>query len=102
MTMTTPNTATVAPPQVTAARRYSEQITSLLDRATKEYLVGLAALDAEAHGYDRPKEGEQVRTLLDEAIGARYKRDPKGYEHAVRRGRQEMSERQARRSAQRT
>jgi hypothetical protein len=93
--MTTQNTATVAPPMTTAARRYSEQIHALVDRQTREYLIGLAGILAEEGGYDRPKEGEVIRTLLDEAIGKRYIRDTAGYEHVVRVGRAELERRAA-------
>jgi hypothetical protein len=94
MTMTTQN-ATVAPPASMAARRYQHALNTLVDKQTKEYTLGLALLEAEEAGYDRPREAEQTRSLLDEAIGARYRRDPKGYEQAVLRGRQELAERTA-------
>lgn len=91
--MTTQNNATVAPPMTTAARRYSEQIHALVDRQTREYLIGLAQILAVEGGYDRPKEGEVIRTLLDEAIGRRYAKDGHGYANVVRVGRQELDER---------
>jgi hypothetical protein len=87
--------ATVAPPTTTAARRYSEQIHALVDRQTREYTLGLAILAAEVGGYSRPKEGEQIRDLLDAAIARAYKADPVAYEAAVRRGRRELAERAA-------
>lgn len=92
--MTTQN-ATVAPPSTTAARRYSQQITSLVDVQTREYLLGLAILAAEAGGYNRPREASEVRDLLDEAIAARYRKRPDEYEAAVRRGRRELADREA-------
>lgn len=87
--------ATAAPPR-TAARRYSEQIHFLADEQTRAYTLGLAALAAEAGGYARPKEGEEVRDLIDEAIAARYKRSPKDYAAAVARGQAVLAERQRR------
>jgi hypothetical protein len=84
--------ATTAPPR-TAARRYSEQIHVLVDEQTRAYTLGLAALAADAGGYTRPREGEEVRDLLDEAIARRYKADPKTYAAAVQRGRTLMAER---------
>lgn len=92
--MTTHNNATVAPPATTAARRYSEQIHALVDRQTREYLIGLAGILAAEGGYDRPKEGEVIRTLLDEAIGKRYAKDTAAYEQVVRIGRLELDRRQ--------
>lgn len=91
--MTTPH-ATVAPPAITAARRYTRQITTLVDAQTKEYAVGLAALTAEAGGYERPREADEIRSLLAEAIVARHKSDPQAYERAVRRGREVLAERE--------
>lgn len=84
--------ATAAPPR-TAARRYSEQIHFLADEQTRAYTLGLAALAAEAGGYARPKEGEEVRDLIDEAIAVRYKRDQRGYAAAVARGQAILAER---------
>jgi len=82
--------ATAAPPR-TAARRYSEQIHVLTDEQTRAYTLGLAVLAAEAGGYARPKEGEEVRDLLDEAIARRFKADPTAYAKAVEKGRREMA-----------
>ena len=86
--------ATAAPPR-TAARRYSEQVHFLTDEQTRAYVLGLATLRAEAGGYARPKEGEEVRDLIDEAIAARHKKDQKGYAAAVLRGQQVLAERRA-------
>lgn len=85
--------ATVAPPATTAARRYQHALNTLVDKQTKEYTIGLALLEAEAGGYGRPREAEQTRTLLDEAIAGRYRQDPAAYERAVLRGRRELAER---------
>jgi thymidylate synthase ThyX len=86
--------ATVAPP-TSAARRYSESLSLLVDRQTRELLLGLAVLAARQGGYARPKEGEAIRELLDESIARLYERDSKLYEAAVRAGRQELAERYA-------
>lgn len=86
--------ATAAPPR-TAARRYSEQIHVLTDEQTRAYTLGIATLAAEAGGYARPKEGEEVRDLIDEAIAARFKKDAKAYERAVKRGQLVLAERRA-------
>ncbi len=96
MTMTTQNA--VAPPPTAAARRYTQQITALVDEQTKEYLLGLAIADADAAGQERPKEGEQIRRLLDQAIADRYASDPRAYEHAVLTGRRELAARAAHRT----
>lgn len=85
--------AAAAPPRITAARRYSEQIHVLTDEQTRAYTLGLATLAAEQGGYLRPKEGEEVRDLLDEAIALRYKHDPARYAAAVERGLAVLEER---------
>lgn len=85
--------ATVAPRRMGARRRYSEQVHVLVDEATRAYLLGVAVMEAEEGGYERPREGEEVRGLLDEAILRRYEADPAGYAKAVTRGRQKMRER---------
>lgn len=90
MGMTT--NATAAPPR-TAARRYSEQLHVLVDEPTRAYVLGMAVLAAEEGGYDLPKQGEQIRDLLDEAIAKRYRSDPAAYGAAVTRGRQEIESR---------
>jgi len=96
--MTDLATTEVAPPQQSAARRYSQQVHALVDTQTRELLLGLAIENAEAGDYSRPREGEVVRDLLDDAIARLWKRDPRAYERAVRRGRAELAER-ARRAA---
>jgi hypothetical protein len=87
---------TVAPPQQSAARRFSQQVHALVDTQTRELLLGLAIENAEAGGYARPREGEVVRELLDDAIARLWRRDPKAYERAVRRGRAELADRSKR------
>lgn len=85
--------ATAAPAR-TAARRYSEQLHTLVDVDTRAYTLGLAELAARRGGYLRPKEGEEVRDLLDEAIARRYKADPDAYRQALIAGRKLLAERQ--------
>lgn len=87
--------ATAAPPSTTAARRYSESMHVLVTRPVRELLVGLAVLDAAAAG-TRPREGEAIRDLLDSAIAELYASDPQKYTRAVRKGRQILRERDAR------
>ena len=89
----------VAAPQTSAARRFSEQVHALVDTQTREYLLGVAAINADRGNYTRPREGEVVRDLLDEAIAREFRRDPKTYELAVRRGRQVLAERASSRAA---
>jgi hypothetical protein len=84
---------TVAPPQQSAARRFSQQVHALVDTQTRELLLGLAIENAEQGGYTRPREGEVVRELLDDAITRLWKRDARAYERAVRRGRAELAKR---------
>lgn len=53
----------------TAARpRYSESLHVLVDRPTREIILGLAINAAEQAGTDRPKEGEAIRDLLTNAL----------------------------------
>lgn len=89
----------VTPPSSTAARRYSEQIHALVDRQTREFLMGLAVLDAEAGGYSLPRQGEAIRTLLDDAIARFYRDNRHTYEAAVQRGRRELADRDRERAA---
>lgn len=84
----------VAAPQTSAARRFSEQVHALVDTQTREYLLGTAAINADRGNYTRPREGEVVRDLLDEAIAREFRRDSKAYEAAVRRGRAILAERE--------
>jgi hypothetical protein len=90
--------ATVSPPS-TAARRYSEQVSLLVDRETRELLAGLAILDAERGGYGTPREAEGHRELLDAGKANLWRRDRTRYEAAVRRGRTALAARDAERAA---
>lgn len=85
--------ATAAPRRTGPRRRYSEQLHTLVDLQTRAYILGLASLAADAGGYATPREAEETRDLLDEAIGARYNADPRAYVEAVERGRATMAER---------
>lgn len=89
--------ATAAPPSPTAARRYSENMSVLLTRQVRELIAGLAAIDAPAG--IRPREGEAVRDMLDEAIARLYETDPDRYAKAMRRGRSILKQRDAERRA---
>lgn len=55
-------TATAAGP------RYSESLSVLVDRPTREIILGMALRSAELTGAERPKEGEEIRALLRAAI----------------------------------
>lgn len=85
--------ATAAPRRTGPRRRYSEQLHTLVDVQTRAYILGLAAMAADRGGYTNPREAEETRDLLDEAIAARYQADPQGYAAAVERGRATMAER---------
>jgi hypothetical protein len=60
---------------------------------TRAYILGLAAMAADRGGYALPREAEETRDLLDEAINRRYEADPEAYGVAVQRGEQVMAER---------
>jgi hypothetical protein len=85
--------ATAAPRRTGPRRRYSEQLHTLVDLQTRAYILGLASLAADQGGYATPREAEETRDLLDEAIAARYNADPQAYAVAVERGRATMAER---------
>jgi hypothetical protein len=85
--------ATAAPRRTGPRRRYSEQMHTLVDIQTRAYVLGLASLAADQGGYTNPREAEETRDLLDEAIAARYQADPQAYAVAVERGGATMAER---------
>jgi hypothetical protein len=85
--------ATAAPRRTGPRRRYSEQLHTLVDTQTRAYILGLASLAADEGGYTLPREAEETRLLLDEAILARYHKDPQEYARAVARGQATMAER---------
>jgi hypothetical protein len=92
--------ATTAPRRsMSARRRFSEQLHTLVDEQTRAYILGMASLAAAAGGYATPREAEETRDLLDEAIAARYEQNPRQYETAVKRGRKVMAARAAARKA---
>jgi hypothetical protein len=86
-------TDATAAPSRTAARRYSEQLHTLVDPQTRAYTLGMAMLAAKSGGYTLPREADEVRDLLDEAIGRRFKADPEAYRRAVAEGHKLMAER---------
>lgn len=83
----------VPAPRERLDRRYSQQLHALVEEQTREYTLGLALIAAEEFGYAKPREGEQVRDLLDDAIARAYKRDRDAYRNAVRLGRAELARR---------
>lgn len=85
--------ATAAPRRTGPRRRYSEQLHTLVDVQTRAYILGLASLAADEGGYTLPREAEETRDLLDEAILARYHAGPEQYARAVARGHATMAER---------
>lgn len=85
--------ATAAPRRTGPRRRYSEQLHTLVDVQTRAYILGLASLAADEGGYATPREAEETRDLLDEAIARRYEADPQAYIKAVERGQATMAER---------
>jgi hypothetical protein len=92
----TTHATTVAPPQQSAARRFSESMHVLVDPTTRAYVLGRALIEADqvAPG-SRPKEGATMRELIDDAVQRAYKRDREAYEAAVQRGRAELDARAA-------
>ena len=89
---TATDTPTLAPPAPAVERNYSEQLHTLVDLPTREYVLGLALVTAAQEG-KAPREGRAVRTLLDAAIALAYEADPKAYERAVRAGRRALRDR---------
>jgi hypothetical protein len=85
--------ATAAPRRTGPRRRYSEQLHTLVDVQTRAYILGLASIAADQGGYATPREAEETRDLLDEAIARRYEVDPQQYAEAVARGQATMAER---------
>lgn len=85
-------TDTTVPP---ATRRYSEHIHALLDRPTREALLGMAILDARGLGYTLPREGEMIRRLIDMALLMLKASDSVEYARAVEAGRVELDRRQS-------
>jgi hypothetical protein len=91
--MTTPLTEAVAPPKTSAERgTYTEQLHVLVDEPTRHYVLGLADSVAREAGYRFLRQGEAVRSLLSEALVARYEADPEAYARLVLRGRQIAAE----------
>jgi len=95
MTSNAPDASLAPAPPKTAARRFSQSVSVLLDEQTRAYILGCAVQAADKGGYARLKEGESLRDLLDEAIAARYDADPKAYTMALRAGRSVLAQRAA-------
>ena len=93
-------TATAAAP---TAARYSESLHVLVDVPMRSVILALAIETAEERG-GRPKEGESIRALLEDAITRLARRDRQRYDELLSRGRAELarrSEESAARSAAR-
>jgi hypothetical protein len=73
----------------TTAARYSESVHLLTDKPMRAVVLGLAELEAEERG-GRPKEGDTLRTLLDDSITRLARRDRDRYDEALRRGTAEL------------
>lgn len=82
--------ATTAAPRV-AARRFSESLHVLVDPDLRAFILGLAAVEAD--GRYRPKEGETIRSILDQAAARLFLDDPKQYGKIIKAGRAEMAAR---------
>lgn len=85
------NTATAAAGTTTAAR-YSESLHVLVDVPMRSVILGLAMDEADRTG-GRPREGEMIRSLLEEAVGKLARRDREKYDAALARGRAEIAAR---------
>jgi hypothetical protein len=83
---------TATAPADTSAARYSESVHVLTDKPMRAVVLGLAELEAEERG-GRPKEGDTLRTLLDDAISRLARRDRERYDEALRRGTAELARR---------
>lgn len=84
----------------TTAARYSESLHVLVDKPMRAVILALAIETSEERG-GRPKEGEAIRTLLEDAIGKLARRDRTRYDALLSRGRAELT-RRAEESAART
>ena len=83
----------VAPPRTSAERgTYTEQWHVLVDEPTRHYVLGLADEVARAAGYKYLRQGESIRSLLADALVARYEADPEAYARLVLRGREIAAE----------
>lgn len=95
-------TATVA--AETTAARYSESVHFLADKPMRAALLGLAELEAKRRG-GRPKEGDTLRTLLEERLVQMANDEPELYAKAIKAGttvlRKRDREKEARRVARR-
>lgn len=85
---------TATAPADTSAARYSESVHVLTDKPMRAVVLGLAELEAEERG-GRLKEGDMLRTLLDDSISRLARRDRERYDEALRRGRAILAARDA-------
>lgn len=83
----------VAPPEWPASRgAFTESLHVLVDRKTREYVMGVAANEAARRGYKFLRQGEVIRDLLSATIVRTFNEDPEAYAEVVRRGRQVLAE----------
>jgi hypothetical protein len=96
---------TATAPAETSAARYSESVHVLVDVPMRCLLLGLAEREAEERG-GRPKEGDTLRTLLEDSATRLARRDRALYDDAMQRGRKALArraeEKDAKRAARRT
>lgn len=93
--METDATTVIAPPDAEAARRFDQQLHTLVDEPTRAYILGLAAIAVDEGLELRILEGNSVRALLDQAIQAAFYRSPKEYAYTIGKGREELARRAA-------
>lgn len=89
---------TATAPAETSAARYSESVHVLVDVPMRAVLLGLAELEASERG-GRPKEGDTLRGLLDDAITRLARRDRERYDLALSLGRTELAKRAEKKAA---
>jgi hypothetical protein len=93
------DTATAAAVTVTAAR-FSESVHVLTDKPMRAAILGLAELEAKTRG-GRPKEGDQIRTLLERELMRIATDDPERYAKALKLGTTAMRKRDREQAARR-
>lgn len=93
------DTATAAAGPVTAAR-FSESVHVLTDKPMRAAILGLAELEAKTRG-GRPKEGDQIRTLLERELSRIANEEPERYAKALKAGTSTMRKRDREQAARR-
>jgi len=79
-----------------AAPRYSESLHVLVDEPTRAAALGLAVINAEKAGASvRPREGEAIRTLLEEQLAYINKEAPSLYARMLEKGRAALAAKKA-------